>query len=189
MTHNIVRKSELRTQLVKLSDEGFIAWVQEGHWEILGRGDYHCRNFHIKELVSPSVLEERGETACWALFDVNILVALDWLRATYGSTVINNGLNFTESGYRAKGSDYWSERSMHSVGRAFDCKFRNYTAEEVRDNIKDRIEHGLFVPACIRRVENRVNWFHFDTKWQNYAFRDRWVCDPTGKKRIYLFEV
>jgi len=187
--HNIVRKGNLKEQLQKLSDEGFIAWVQEGHWEVLGRGEYHCRNFGIKELVQPETLDRLGETSCWALFDVSILVAIDWLRATFGPTIINNGHACKHSGYRELGSSYWSEKSMHSVGRAFDCKFKSFTAERVRESIKTRIEQGSFVPECIRRIENRVNWLHFDTKWQNNAHHNRWVCDPEGNKRIYFFEV
>lgn len=185
---NNLKKQMLLIVTAKMTNERFLEWVQEGEWDYLARGEYRCRHFSIKELVDSPTLVALGEEGCWALFDVESLIALDWLRVTFGRTTVNGG-HFTESGFRTVHSEYYSKKSMHSVGRAFDCKFLKFTAMEARSVIISKIRNGEFVPSAIRRMENHVNWLHFDNKVQLNGFEDRWITDPLGNKVCYLFQV
>lgn len=74
----------------------------------------------------------------WSMFDTDLLKAIDWLWERYGTVTINDWKwkgAFTQSGIRTKDSVHYSEGSMHSVGKAFDLKFKNVTAQYIRDDL------------------------------------------------------
>lgn len=138
---------------------------------------YIPKYFEIHELVPKNLYESFGAHSelLWATFDDDLLKGIDWLRARYGSTTINNYAyghgNYEWSGLRLNVPEcsFYSEGSMHSVGKAADLKFKECTAEEVRQDLK-RIK----VVPWITRLEDKVDWLHVDTK-------------PTGQDEIYLF--
>ncbi len=111
----------------------------------------------------------------WSLLDDDLLQGIDWLRARYGSAIINNYAyghgNYEWSGLRLNVPEcpVYSEGSMHSVGKAADIKFKDCTADEIRQDLK-RIK----VVPWITRLEDKVGWLHCDVK-------------PTNQDEIYLF--
>lgn len=130
------------------------------------------KHFKAQELVPPSVYNVRGDKSI-QLFDTNALKLIDWLRDRYGSTTINDwswGGNFSQSGLRTVefyGSDesYHKSFSQHKYGRAFDLKFKDVSAEEIRTDLKAMWElQGLGFPITL---EDDVSWVHVDTRPQN----------------------
>ena len=112
----------------------------------------------------------------YLLFDPNVLKAADFLRERYGPTYINTwyrpgfdcmskegALSLIDEssmqwrGIRFKGTPYYSPTSMHSNGCALDMHFKNYSAEEVRKDLKGASNN------LIKRIEKKVNWLHIDT--------------------------
>ena len=111
--------------------------------------------FGIEELVPRSIYNRRGDKA-WQLLDMQTLQTLEWLRENLGQCTVNNwkwGGNFSQSGlrtfeiYMQDGFTMVNEAklkmadslSQHKYGRAFDCKFKDYTAEEARQWIKGKL--------------------------------------------------
>lgn len=138
---------------------------------------YKCKHFKAYELVPPELHADYTENEIWGMFDRDALRALDWLRDTFGQITVNDwfwGGGYSQSGIRTPSSRYYSRTSMHSSGRAFDCKFKNYKAEEVRKKLKEMETNEEYIPKGIRRIENKVSWFHFDSKF-------------TGLDKIYWF--
>ena len=125
---------------------------------------YLPKHFQAKELVPPSIYEKRGEQSI-QLIDERVLITLDKLRETFGSCTINdwpfsNDCQFTQSGLRTPESDVYSPTSQHTFGRAMDCKFKDYSGEEIRNLV---IENRAIFPY-ITFIENDVSWFHFDVR-------------------------
>lgn len=131
---------------------------------------YKCKHFKIYELVPKELYEVLHEDLLWGMFDENLLRALDWVKETYSpdSPVSVNtwkwGGGFSQSGIRTRDSEYYSEGSMHSVGCAADLKFKNITPEEIRRDIKRRIDSGETIPYIKRIEEGTDTWLHIDTK-------------------------
>ena len=140
---------------------------------------YKCKHFKIEELVDEGTYllykehygEQHFETFLWLLFDQTLLMAIDDLRDKHGSCNINNwhlGGDFSWSGLRTPESPWYSEGSMHSVGKAFDLKFARATADEVRACLRSK------APAGITRVELGTTWVHIDSA-------------ETGKGYVHFF--
>jgi len=159
-----MKRAELKQALKNENQNVQIVWVSA---RLLNneynRGDYHCIYFSISELVSKKVLRALGETGSWALFDVDILMTLDWLRLTYGPATINT-VKHQSRGFRSPSSPYFSNGSMHSTGNAFDIIFKDCPTELVRESLIHQVKQNRMIPAPIRRLEDKVSWFHFDSK-------------------------
>lgn len=125
---------------------------------------YTPRFFDVQELVPPSIYEDRGPKAI-ELIDERVLITLDKLRETFGTCTVNDwsftsdGL-YTQSGLRTVESEEYSPTSQHTFGRAMDCKFKEVSAEEVRQRV---IENQPLFPY-ITFIEDDVSWFHFDVR-------------------------
>mgnify|MGYP000698604211 CR=1 FL=1 len=128
---------------------------------------YKCKHFAIHELVPPKVYRDRGEKA-WELMDERILQTIDKLRDRFGAAIINNyefGGDRKWSGLRTSDSPWFSPYSQHTFGRAVDVIFRDVTAEEVREelrNIYDQVLNNV-LPG-ITAVEEDVDWLHIDCR-------------------------
>lgn len=123
---------------------------------------YSPQFFAIHELVPRKVYEERGEAA-WELLDASALKTLDQLRKKFGPMTVNNwywGGNREWSGLRTEDSPYGSQYSQHRFGRAFDCIFRDATAEEVRQYVLANPDEFPYLTS----LELGTSWFHFDTR-------------------------
>ncbi len=125
---------------------------------------YIPEHFSIKELVDPETFEKRGEKA-WELLDDRLLWTLDRLRKRYGRTTINNwsmGGDRNWSGLRTKDSPWYSTYSQHTFGRAADCLFADFTAEQIRQDILADPDHEDF--KYINSLELDVSWLHVDIR-------------------------
>lgn len=124
---------------------------------------YQCRHFIIQELVPPEVYRDRGEKA-WELLDERALRTLDALRDEFGPCTVNDwhlGGKRQWSGLRTHDCGVGAKYSQHIFGRAFDCLFRNYSAQAVRDVVLRK--RKSFFPY-INGMELNITWFHFDTR-------------------------
>lgn len=123
---------------------------------------YKCEHFKIHELVDPATYDKFGQGA-WKFFDSRLLKGIDDLRKTFGSCTINSwkwGGQYKWSGYRSPACKIGAKNSLHRLWRAFDCKFKDMTAAEIRGFIrKDPIYWGKY----FSRIENGVNWLHIDS--------------------------
>ncbi|MBI9113281.1 peptidase M15 [Maridesulfovibrio ferrireducens] len=141
-------------------------------------GIYKTNHFRIEELVSPEFYEankSRGELM-WLAFDARVLITLDLLRKVYGPLTVNDWLwggPFKYSGLRSMDCEEGAALSQHKFGRAADAKFKNVTADEVRNDMRKK---GLLAPenkwsgsrcfdsiTCIEETPN-MSWFHFDVR-------------------------
>jgi len=149
---------------------------------------YLTRHFRIEELVWPEFHAEykaRGATMFMA-FDPRALLTLDRLRKRFGPLTVNDWLwggAFRLSGLRPPGSGTGAALSQHIFGRAFDCKFRNVTAAEVRAELRAGALRGPGqVFEHVARVEDfpGMGWFHFDTGNHDAARDGVLVVTPHG---------
>ena len=133
----------------------------------------------VQELVPPSVYETQGTNAL-RLIDDRVLMTLDQLRIQFGPCTVNDwcfGGSYTQSGLRTEESEYYSPTSQHSFGRAMDCKFRDCSADAVREFII----HNKSAFPFIVFIETDISWFHFDVR---NGERITFWSPETGKSRI-----
>ncbi len=116
----------------------------------------------IKELVSRKVFLDRGEKA-WSLLDERALKTLDRLREKFGPITINDwswGGSNEYRGLREPECKIGADYSQHRFGRAFDCKFRDISADTVREYILSNPKEFPFITS----LEMNVTWLHFDVR-------------------------
>jgi hypothetical protein len=126
---------------------------------------YKPKHFTIEELVPPQLLDLVEEDVAWKMFDEELLRAIDWVKETYSPNdpvTINNwkwGGNFTQSGLRTKDWEHYNPKSTHPYGEAVDMKFKNITAEDIRQDLKERGKDVPYITEC----EEDVSWLHIST--------------------------
>lgn len=123
------------------------------------------KKFKIQELVPLAIYNELHEDVLWDMLDNGLLETIDTLKEVFskGSMTINNWLWSGDrgfSGLRNKSSKWYSPTSQHSLGKAIDCVFSDYTAKEVRDFILINPEMFPHVGA----LEMGVSWLHVDVR-------------------------
>lgn len=129
---------------------------------------YKCDYFKIYELVPKAIYEATPTNKhhrLWGLFDDRALVTLDRLRTRYGKTTVNDwhwGGGNQYGGWRPGDCPIGSELSQHKWGRAFDPKFQDVSADEVRDDILN--DPDDFTSEFITCIEMGVSWMHFDVR-------------------------
>lgn len=122
--------------------------------------EYTCKHFIIEELVPPTVYKKYGIHA-WKFFDVGLLKAIDRLRDDMGSIKINDwkwGGSYSQSGLRD--FDFDKSYSLHKMGKAFDLKFKDYTADEARVII---LSNPKRYPEITRMELKTATWVHVDS--------------------------
>lgn len=123
---------------------------------------YIPKHFAIHELVPEHVFQARGDKAI-ELLDPRLLITLDTLREKFGVITVNNwfwGGNRQWSCLRTEKSPHGSMFSQHRFGRAADCLFKSFSAEEIRKHIlknPDQFPHITF-------LELDTDWLHFDVR-------------------------
>lgn len=126
---------------------------------------YRPQFFAIHELVPPSIWNTRGEAA-WELLDPRLLIALDTLRGRFGPIIVNNwkaGGQYKESGYRTSDTTTGTRLSQHRMGRAADCKFREFEAQEVYEYILANPDEVPEI-TCVEDIEHTPTWLHVDVR-------------------------
>ena len=121
--------------------------------------------FKIEELVPLRLIDLIHKDLLWKLVDDDIIIAIDKIKEVFpkGSMSINTYLwsgNRTQSGVRTKNSKYYSETSQHSLGKAIDCVFGNYSTDEVREYILANQDEF----PTIGGVELGTSWLHIDVR-------------------------
>jgi hypothetical protein len=126
---------------------------------------YRPEHFELHELVGPQIIKARGEAA-WELLDPRALMTLHALRKQFGPCVINNwrtGGSFKESGFRAADTSTGARYSQHKYGRAFDCKFRETTAQGAQSYILEHPGQFEFL-TTLEDAAITKTWLHFDVR-------------------------
>jgi len=129
---------------------------------------YKSKHFAIEELVPEHIFKKYGPSKCWEFIDPELMKMADIIKERFpdGTMSINTykwGGNRNFSGLRTSDSKYYSIGSMHSFGRAIDCIFSKYTADEVREDIINNPE----IYYAIKGLEKNISWVHFDTRPRN----------------------
>jgi len=124
-----------------------------------------CKHFRIEELVSKEVFDLIKEDTLWKLFDDKLLQTIDTLKEKFpeGSMTINNWKwngNRNQSGLRTKNSKYYSPTSQHSIGKAIDCVFSDYSEYSVRQYVINNPDEFPY----IKGIETGISWCHFDVR-------------------------
>jgi hypothetical protein len=135
-------------------------------------------HFDLKELICPHVYQKYGSFA-WNFLDYRAIVTINTLRDKIGKAVFVNNYDiienkvvflndsqFDERGLRCCFCDIVKKKlelgimymSAHCLGKGFDFDVEGLVASEVRDWI---ILHANWWPYSIR-LEDKVNWVHFD---------------------------
>lgn len=151
---------------------------------------YKCKNFKIHELVGHSTYQNTPEWKLWLSFDERLLRIIDILREEIGVPITINdwkwGGNFSESGLRVPGMEYYSPWSQHSFGRAFDLKFKGLPAYKAREKIKKLMEEGKFkgitnTITCEETKTYRDNkqrpltWCHIDLRNNKPGYNEFYI--------------
>lgn len=123
------------------------------------------KNFELKELVCPHVLNQYGDKA-WQFLSTELLSTINVLRnkVINRPMIINNGTTFTQRGLRCNMCELVKSKtkpymSSHSLGKAIDFHCTDITPEECRQLIKKNIDEFEY-PI---RLEEAVDWCHVDT--------------------------
>jgi len=122
------------------------------------------KHFKIQELVPKEMYETMHEDLLWNMLDSKLIISIDAIKEHFpkGLMIINNyawGGDREWSGIRTKDSKYYSEGSRHSIGKAVDIVFSQYSTEEVRNYILDTPEYF----AYIKGIEV-ASWLHIDVR-------------------------
>jgi len=115
--------------------------------------------FSLDELFSQEICKKYGSVA-WSFLDDRLLITLDALRNKYGAIFVNNwavGGSLDSAGFRAPNDPVGASFSQHRFGRAADCHFKHYTAEDIRQKIL--LDPEMF--PHINAIEMNVSWFSF----------------------------
>ncbi|MBQ5783941.1 MAG: hypothetical protein IIW11_03015 [Bacteroidales bacterium] len=149
---------------------------------------YIPKYFELYELLPPELYtydmmtsEVARERAFANYFDRKLLETIDIIRGKIikapliCNTWFQDG-NRVASGYRSSKCPVGVAKSQHKEGKAVDLVCNKYTAEQMRQMIKEN-EHLLPYPI---RIEEGVSWLHIDTK-------DR-TSGPRSNEKIYFFK-
>ena len=137
---------------------------------------YKPKGFQLQELIPKLEYENYSqiysENQLWGIFDNRALWTLEQLKRRYNTTILNDylwgGIN-QYRGWRPSDCKIGALLSQHKFARAFDCKFKDYPAEEVRENIKKRPFDEAF--KHITCVEDGTSWLHFDCRgWDTQRY-------------------
>ena len=149
---------------------------------------YKPKYFELYELMPPElytydmmISEEARQRAFANYFDTKLLETIDIIRGEIVkaplicNTWFQDG-NRVASGYRSSQCPVGVAKSQHKEGKAVDLVCNKYTAEQMRQMIKEN-EHLLPYPI---RIEDGVSWLHIDTKER--------TSGPRSNEKIYFFK-
>ena len=149
---------------------------------------YIPKYFELYELLPPELYtydmmtsEVARERAFANYFDRKLLETIDIIRGKIikapliCNTWFQDG-NRVASGYRSSKCPVGVAKSQHKEGKAVDLVCNKYTAEQMRQMIKEN-EHLLPYPI---RIEEGVSWLHIDTKER--------TSGPRSNEKIYFFK-
>ena len=132
-------------------------------------------SFIIQEFVPRRVWEVWREKSIWFI-NPNMILFVQWLKDQTDSTVTVNdwcfGGSYEFSGLRPFDCKIGAIMSQHRFGNAIDIKVKGWTAEGVRNLIRDhwKFLHEKFGLTTIEK--NTPTWIHADFRFTglNYLF-------------------
>ena len=146
------------------------------------------KHFKCYEIVDRETYRLFGEFS-YRFFDPILLRVADWLREELGPTTCNNWYwnkekaswdVFEWSGLRtsrwdlaqpnSSGKKKYSPYSDHALGNALDLRFKNHSAEYVRQYIQDnweRIKADTGAVSLTLEAGDTVSWVHLATRNNN----------------------
>jgi hypothetical protein len=143
-------------------------------------------HFTVKELVPKSVYDAEGDKAIIHFKD-DALQSLEDIHSFFSSYFQNvsvlvntwslskfEGPIYNYRGYRPPECKTGAPLSQHKIGNAFDVDIYANGVRVGPDKVRKMIVRNRDQFPKITRMEDEVNWVHFD-------------CKPTGKKGIVLF--
>lgn len=136
--------------------------------------------FYLHEFVPRKVYKDLGDRS-YLVMDPKMFNIAYYLRERFGPTIINDwywGGKRQYSGFRPQWATVGSLYSQHRFGRAIDAVFREVTAEEVREDIKNK---PLFWhdKLGIRRIEKDTSHLHVDIFKPRNSRGIVWINKPT----------
>ena len=127
--------------------------------------------FKASELVCSHIYSRWGESS-WQFLDTDYLHTLLVIRRDIlKSAMICNNASMTQRGMRCNRCHVVTSKatpyiSAHILGKGGDFTVKGMTADQARQKIK---ANAHLLP-CHIRIENEVNWLHFDVRSQdNFA--------------------
>lgn len=122
-------------------------------------------NFKTQELVSKKTYYAFNGKRDFllGLFNPKALITLQALRNKFGPTTVNNwhtGGGNQYRGYRELDCIIGAMYSQHKLGNGFDCSFKHFSAEQVREYILANPDEFPHITA----IEGKVSWLHFDVR-------------------------
>ena len=128
---------------------------------------YEPKHFGAYELLPEDFYRkyEHLNDKFWLMFDDRLLYTIDWLRDVYGPITLNDwywGGQNQSRGWRHFNCETGAFLSQHKFGRAADCTFKNTSAGEVRQAIREDPYSGIF--QHITCIEDDVDWLHLDMR-------------------------
>jgi hypothetical protein len=139
---------------------------------------YTCKHYVLSELIPVTHIHIR-EGILWQFFDDRLLWTADQLREVYGPGQVNDyswGGHLTLRGWRPFDCPIGAEWSGHKFGVSLDINFRDATAEEIREDIREDPEREEF--KYITEIENKVSWLHVSTRNWDRATRGIRFINP-----------
>ena len=140
----------------------------------MARGERIALNFSIQEFVDQKTFQTFKVNSKWFI-DEKIVDIAQALRTYFDRPMtINNwhtGGGFQARGFRPRHSEVGASFSQHRYGRAIDFDINGITADEVREEIIQIVDHGKEVPTeCvaivgINAIELDTAWVHIDCRW------------------------
>ena len=127
---------------------------------------YIPKHFMLQELVPRETYRDHGQRA-WKFLNPLALWTLDALREEYGPVIVNDWIwdgQWSYRGYRPAGCKVGAKDSAHRHGNAFDCNFKGFDAERVRQDLFMSVKKNVPPKECfkyITEVETGISWFHF----------------------------
>ena len=123
------------------------------------------QHFKLEEFIPKGLIDTIHGDLLWSMVDPKLVESVDKIKEVFslGTATINSyrwGGGREWSGIRTKDSKYYSEGSMHSVGKAVDMVFSAYPVDAVRTYI---LENQDTFPG-IGGIELGVSWLHVDTR-------------------------
>ena len=131
---------------------------------------YRPKYFKLAELAPSELIAKYGDMVWWFL-DSRILWTADAIREYFNKPVTCNYQGEEMRGLRPPGYDVKNGvyMSPHEHGKALDLDVKDFTAEQVRQEIINHPSEPAF--QYITRIEKAVDWLHIDCF--NYQAGDR----------------
>jgi hypothetical protein len=132
-------------------------------------------SFIIQEFVPPGIWQVWKEKSIWFI-NPNMILFAQWLKDQTDSTVTINdwafGGSYQFSGLRPFDCKTGAKMSQHRFGNAIDIKVKGWTAENIRDLIRQHWKF-LYDKFGLTTIEmNTPTWVHADFRYTglNYLF-------------------